>query len=624
MDHAAWPPLAPVRVVSETRADGSILLSNGLPPHGCTLTLPQHLAAWADAAPERKFLRERAASGWREMTYGAASQTVDHAAARLLARGLSVENPLMIIAPNSIDHAVLALAAMRIGVPAAIVSPSYAMRGADLGRLAHAVSLLTPGAVYAGDDAAIGAAMRDVAPALPVLCMQGENGLKLGALPAASGADVQAAAAAVGMASIAKFLFTSGSTGKPKAVPNTHAMMAANLNALSVVWPFLTERPPELLDWLPWSHTFGGNFCFNIALAFGGTFTIDDGKPTPEGIGRTVAALHEISPTIYFNVPVGFAALAPVFETDTALAARFFANVDVLFNAGAALPAATRTRIEAAAARVCVRPLRLLTGWGSTETAPFATTTYFDTDVPDNLGLPVPGVTIKLVPQGTRHELRVRGTNVMQGYWRQPEASAAAFDEEGFYRMGDAGRLADPANPAAGLQFDGRIAENFKLGSGTWVIVATLRQAVIAAADGLITDAAVAGHGGDAIGLLIFPHLPACRKIVADAGGLDDDALARHPAVIHALRAALLRHNATHSGSSMRVARFLIMAEPPSIAEGEMTDKGYLNQRAVLERRRAAGETLFTLGHAVDAPETLPHTRPRVARAAPHHMEHTP
>jgi feruloyl-CoA synthase len=454
--------------------------------------------------------------------------------------------------------------------------------------------------------------------------VHGASGLVLGALPSSSHEAVEAAAAWVGMAAIAKFLFTSGSTGKPKAVPNTHAMMAANLDALAAVWPFLTARPPVLLDWLPWSHTFGGNFCFNIALAFGGTFNIDDGKPTPDGIGRTVAALREISPTIYFNVPVGFAALAPVLETDGKLAARFFNGLDVLFNAGAALPAAIRARIEAVATQVCDRPVRLLSGWGSTETAPFASATYFHTDVPDNLGLPVPGVTIKLVPQGGRHELRVRGGNVMAGYWRQPEATAAAFDEEGFYCMGDAGRLADPANPAAGLQFDGRIAENFKLGSGTWVIVATLRQAVIAACGGLVADAAVAGHGGDAIGLLIFPHIPACRDVVADGAGLEDEALLCHPALIDTIRAALLRHNAAHSGSSMRVARFLVMAEPPSIADGEMTDKGYLNQRAVLERRRAACETLFTLGHAVGLPETSPHRQPDAAPTASQQMEYAP
>jgi feruloyl-CoA synthase len=624
MHRAAWPPLAPVHVVTEQRPDGSLLLRNGLQPERTDVILPQRLAVWAQAAPERVFLRERAGAGWREMTFRAVWQAVDQTAAHLLPLRLSAERPLMIIAPNSIDHAVLALAAMRIGVPAAIVSPSYAMRGADLQRLAHAVSLLTPGAVYAGDDAALAAAVRNVAPDLPVLCVRGTSGLELAALPAASEDQVRAAAAGVGMATIAKFLFTSGSTGKPKAVPNTHAMMAANLNALSVVWPFLAQRSPVLLDWLPWSHTFGGNFCFNIALAFGGTFNIDDGKPTQEGIGRTVAALKEFSPTVYFNVPVGFAALAPVFETDSELAARFFAGVDVLFNAGAALPAATRARIEAAAARVCDRPVRMLSGWGSTETAPFASTTYFHTEVPDNLGLPVPGVTIKLVPQGGRHELRVRGDNVMQGYWRQAEATEAAFDEEGFYCMGDAGRLADPASPAAGLQFDGRIAENFKLDSGTWVIVASLRQTVIAASDGLIADAAVAGHGGDAIGLLLFPHLQACRNCVPDAAGLDDGAVLRHPALIQAVRAALLRHNAAQSGSSMRVARFLIMEEPPSLADGEMTDKGYLNQRAVLDRRRAAAVALFTLGHAVDAPETPPHQRPHAARAAPQRMEHTP
>jgi feruloyl-CoA synthase len=371
-------------------------------------------------------------------------------------------------------------------------------------------------------------------------------------------------------------------------------MMSANQQMIARCWPFLTRRPPVFVDWLPWNHTFGGNHNFNMVLRHGGTLYIDEGKPVPGLVERTVANLREISPTAYFNVPRGFAMLLDHLERDEALARRFFAELDIVFYAGAALPQSLWQRIESLSERTRGTRVPLISSWGLTETAPAVTMVHFPIDRAGIVGVPAPGCELKFAPVAGKHELRVRGPNVTPGYWRRPDLTAAAFDEDGFYRTGDAGRLLDEDDPSRGVVFDGRIAENFKLSSGTWVNVGQLRVAAIAAGAPVIEDVVVAGHDRDAIALLVFPSLAGCRSLCphlpADAPLA---ALVAERAVREALAAGLERHNLAAGGSSHRVARVLLMSEPPSIDANEITDKGYLNQRAVLDRRATLVDRLY-------------------------------
>jgi len=323
---------------------------------------------------------------------------------------------------------------------------------------------------------------------------------------------VELAEAKVGPSTVAKLLFTSGSTDKPKAVPNTHLMMCSNQAALAAVWLCLRATPPLLVDWLPWNHTFGGNFCFNLALTCGGTLHIDAGKPTPAHVAATLTNLRDVAPTLYFNVPAGFEALLPHLENDRALARQVLSRMHLIFSAGAALPQKARDRIEELVKSVRGTSIPILTGWGSTETAPCSTLLYSPTPMASSIGLPLPGTEVKLAPDQDKFELRVRGPNVMTGYWRQ--ASAEAFDHEGFYRMGDAGMLADPHRPEAGIAFDGRLAENFKLRSGTWVNVGALRLAAIDATRPFVQDVVITGHDCGEICILIFPNVAECSEIV--------------------------------------------------------------------------------------------------------------
>jgi feruloyl-CoA synthase len=505
----------------------------------------------------------------------------------------------LIVAANSVDHALIALAGMMIGAPAASLSVAHAASAGQLGKLAAAVERLTPGAAYLDGSQAMLTALRGVAPELPVVSPRAmEGATALLDLPLADEAAVAQAAAGVHSDSIAKFLFTSGSTGAPKAVPNTHRMMCSSIDAVGQIWPFLHRRPPVVVDWLPWSHTFGGNFCFTIALNFGGAYYIDAGKPLPGQVETTVANLNDVSPTLYLSVPGGYEALLPFFEADEAFAARVFGNLDILFNAGSAMPSSIRARLEALVAKVRPAPLPMISSWGATETAPSCTAVYFPSVQAQNIGLPLPGVELKLVPNDGRMELRVRGDNVMASYWRQP--SEDVFDEEGFYRMGDAGRFVDPDHPEMGLVFDGRVAENFKLTSGTWVHVGPLRLAAIAAAQPLLSDIVITGHDRNEIGVLAFPNLEACRAYLGDgAASLTPDDVVSHPRLIDALARAFRTHNNSQSGSSTRLSRFLIQSEPPRPEFGEITEKGYLNQRAVIARRKAWVEALHAGGHCL-------------------------
>jgi feruloyl-CoA synthase len=451
---------------------------------------------------------------------------------------------------------------------------------------------LRPRFVYAADGqrfaAAIAAAGLDQAELVVSANPPGDRPVTrfadLAATPA--GPAVAHTFARVGPDTVAKILFTSGSTGQPKGVVNTQRMMCANQQAIVQLWPFLTQRPPVIVDWLPWHHTFGGNHNFNMVLRHGGTLYIDEGKPAPGLVARTVANLREISPTLYFNVPRGYDMLLPYLERDAELAEIFFRHLDLLFYAAAALPQNLWTRLEEVSLAARGRKVTMVSAWGSTETAPMVTTVHFHIDHAGVVGLPAPGCELKLVPIAGRYELRVRGPNVTPGYWTRLDLTAAAFDEDGFYCIGDAGRLADSGDPARGIEFDGRIAEDFKLMSGTWVQVGNLRLAAIGAGAPLIQDVVVTGHDREEIGILVFPNPVGCRSVCPDIpADAPMSALITNHKVRDYLTAGLKQLAQCSTGSSNRITRALLLEEPPSIDANEITDKGYINQRAVLLRR---------------------------------------
>lgn len=584
--------VAAVDVRAESRHDGSILLTNGVPLPPVMGTIPQRLAHWASERPGTLFLTE----GDRELRYGAAEATRRRLAQRLLGLPASAHRPLMIVARNGIDHALVMLAATSVGIPVAVISPAYIVAAAaPFEKFRRILDRLSPAAIFADDVEALQAAMGGAFGDVGLFALR--DPAALDKVEPVDSAELDAAEAAVGLDSVAKLLLTSGSTGLPKAVPNTQRMMVSNMLGLAEVWPFLHERPPVSVDWLPWNHTFGGNCCFNITLWFGGHSHIDDGRPAPGLINRTVEALRRFRPTLFYNVPVGVEALLPFFEADADLARDVFSRLDFVFNGGAPLPSALRARIETVARSAAGRVPMIVAGWGSTETAPFSTILYFEQPHANNLGAPMPGTIVKMVPADGRFELRVKGPNVMQGYWGDADATVAAFDEEGFYKIGDAGKFADPRDPKRGVLFDGRVAENFKLTSGTWVNVGALRLAVISAGENLISDAVVAGEGRSDIGLLLFPNEAACRELAGSAacGALPDGiSAATLPEVRASIEKRMAVYNASQFGSSTRIARYVVLDEPPNAARDEITEKGYINQRRVLENRQQIVEALYS------------------------------
>lgn len=591
---------APPKILCEPSPDGGMRLRSATPLEPYEPSLARLFRAAVEAAPARCFLAERDADGhWRKVTYEEARPPVDSIAQALLDRGLSAERPVMILSGNAIDHALLMLACFTAGVPVAPISVAYSLQSQDHAKLEHIASLLAPGLIYVADTALF-------AKALGALDLDGveivasRNGANLPGVTAFDdlarsrpGVAVEQAAAATGASTIAKILFTSGSTGLPKGVVNTHGMLAANQQSLAQVWPFLAEQPLVLVDWLPWNHTFGGNHNFNLVLRRAGTLYIDGGKPLPGLVEQTARNLAEVSPTVYFNVPAGYAALLPFLERDEALARSFFAGLRLIFYAAAALPQDLWERLETVSARTTGLRVPMTASWGSTETSPLATAAHFLIERAGVIGVPVPGVELKLVPSGGKLEARVRGPNVTPGYWKRPDLTAAAFDEEGFYRIGDAVRLADPADAAKGIVFDGRLAEEFKLTTGTWVPVGELRVGVLAAASPVLQDAIIAGENREFVALLAWLNAAGCQQVIGSDALSDLAQLAVHPRVRAHVRDAIARWNAQQTGASHRIERVLLFPDAPSIDANEITDKGYINQRLALERRRADVERLF-------------------------------
>ncbi len=598
-------PLRPVRLsaldaVLERRGDGVIHIraKQVLPPYHAKLSEP--LEHWAKAVPERVFLAQRDAQDrWRTLSYAEVLARVKRIGAALLRRGLSAERPVAIISGNDIEHALLGLAAMYVGIPYAPISPAYSLLSSDFGKLRAIIALLTPGLVFANDGGTFARALYQTVPDdIELVVTRNPLGDRPTTLFAdLTGADddagVTAAHAKVTPDTIAKFLFTSGSTGSPKAVVNTQRMLCSNQAMLAAGFCFVADEPPVVVDWLPWSHTFGSNHNFNMVLTNGGSLYIDDGNPTPPGVPKTVRNLREIAPTIYFNVPKGYEALVPHFRADRQLAQNFFSRLKVLFYAGAGLNQTTWNDLTKLAIETTGERIIFLSSLGSTETAPLALACTWDFDRPGNIGLPAPGVELKLVPSEGKLEARLRGPHITPGYWRQDQLTREAFDEDGFYKLGDALKFVDPNDIGKGLLFDGRIAEDFKLSTGTWTSVGPLRARFIDHFAPYVRDVVFAGPDRDDIVALVIPDIEACRKLSGLAAEASPTAVLGEPRLRAAFTGLLNRLAATSAGSSTRVARAILMAEPPSMDKGEMTDKGSINQRAVLKNRAALVDELY-------------------------------
>ena len=571
--------LLPPAIEMRPHAGGWRLRSTTPLPAGARC-VGEWLIRWARERADDVLLAERGADGgWVRLSYGEVLAAVEGIGSGLLALGASPDRPVAILSENSIASALLALAAMHIGVPVSPISAAYSLQSRSFARLRDVIDQLDPGLVFAEDPKRYGEALAICGDRIVLSARGAERSIEALARTPVDPA-LRRAFASVGPDTIAKVLFTSGSTGRPKGVVNTQRMLTCNQESLAACWPFVASTPPVIVDWLPWSHTFGGNHNFFFVLRNGGSLYIDGGRPVPGMVETTLKNLAEISPTIWFNVPRGFDQAVALLERDRDLAAAVFARLDVVFYAAAALSPATRARLEAVAAQVGRAGVFFTSAWGSTETAPLSTSCHFPTPTTGNLGVPVPAVELAMVPVDGRFELRVRGPNVTPGTWRAGGGiEPCSLDEHGFLPTGDAGRLVDEARPDAGIAFVGRLSENFKLSSGTWVNVAGVRAALVDACAPLVLDAVIAGHDREHLGALLVPS-PVARQ-------LSPVELASR------LLMAIAAHDQAHPGGSERIARALVLDDPLSLDEGETTDKGYTNQRRVLQRRAAEVDRLF-------------------------------
>ena len=579
----------------------------------CEARMTDRLVHWAATAPSRTWMAQRTKNAdgtkgdWRSITYAQALASARSIAQALLQRGLSAERPVLILSENDLNHALLSLGCMLAGVPWCPASPAYSTISTDYSKLRHVYNTLTPGLVFTSDASRYGKAIQAiVASDVEVVFSHGNTGEQpstafadLLATPATDAVD--AAMAATGPDTIVKFLFTSGSTKLPKAVINTQSMWCANQQQMRQSMPVLAEEPPVLVDWLPWNHTFGGNHNFGLVLYNGGTLFIDDGKPVPALIGETLRNLREVAPTVYFNVPTGFEAIASAMKTDLDLRKTFLSRARMFFYAGAALAQPVWDSLFESAEAEMGQRIVMGTGLGMTESGPFG---IFVTN-PDvksgDLGLPTPGMELKLVPNEGKVEVRYRGPNITTGYWRAPEETAAHFDAEGYFCTGDAVRWIDDDNIHLGLKFDGRIAEDFKLATGTFVSVGPLRGKIIAAGAPYIQDVVITGLNMHEVGAMVFPNVTACRNLSTLPAGASMEAVLSSAPVLAHFKALLNTLAATATGSANRIAKLCLLADAPSLDKGEVTDKGSINQRAVLACRSAMVDAL----HQGSLPHTL-------------------
>ena len=588
--------IAPPRTLRIDFDDGSFALRSPAALKPYARCIGEWLERWAHETPDALALAERVESGegWRQLDYAALRRAVGAVAQALLDLGVPKDRPVVILSDNAIDHAVLMLATLHIGRTACSLSSAYSRMAKDPTRLHGLLRTLEPALIYASDAKVYGPALAGCGTEAPVVFSRNADAHP-GALPfseltqARETPAVMQAFAEIIPDDHAKYLLTSGSTGRPKVVINTHRMLCANQQMMAQTWRFLATEKPVLVDWLPWSHTFGGNHNFNMVLCHGGALYIDEGRPAPGLVEKTVRNLREVRPTMLINVPRGYDMLLPFLEADEALAADVMSRLRLAFYAAAALAPSTWQRLEAVALRARpAQPLWLTTSWGATETSPAITSAHWRLDGAGCIGAPLPGMELKFIPNGGKLEMRVKGVTVFPGYRRAPRETAEAFDEEGYYRLGDAGYLADAARPDCGVIFNGRVAEDFKLSSGTWVSVGTLRVELVSRLAPLAQDIVITGHDRDEIGMLVFASAQGAARPRAELHG--------------ALQRVMRELRASGAGSSQCPARALVLGTPPDIDAGEITDKGYINQRAVLLCR--AGEVERLHGHA-DDPEVI-------------------
>ncbi len=589
----------PPHVAVERRADGAMIVTSPEPLLPYPRSMTDWLDHWALAAPDRVFLAERVEGAWRKVTYADARDLARRIAQALIDRGLDAERPVAILSGNSVDHALIGLGAMIAGVPYAPVSQPYSLVAKDYGKLKAILDVLTPGLVYVSDGARFSLALAAGMPKT-VEVVAGVNpptgwpSTPFEALIAKpAGPEVDAAHAKVGPDTVAKLLFTSGSTGSPKGVVNTQKMMTSNQAMLKGVNPSYHHVAPVLIDWLPWSHTFGGNNNFNLVLSAGGSYYIDEGRPLPNAIEATVRNIKDVSPTVYYNVPKGFEMLLPYVEQDSHLRESLFAHLQAFVYAGAALAPHVRELFERLGQETVGHVVPILTSLGSTETGPSALSVTEKACAPGVVGIPNHGVELKLIPNGDKLEARLKSPSITPGYWRRPDLTKDAFDEEGYYKLGDALKFYDETDPELGFVFDGRVAEDFKLATGTWVSVGPLRIRFIAHCAPYVTDLVVAGHDRDDAAALVVPYVPACRELAGLGDAVSDADVLVHPKVRETFSALLAAFNKKAGGSSGRLARIILMDDPPSLDTGELTDKGSINQRAVLALRADTIEELY-------------------------------
>jgi feruloyl-CoA synthase len=596
----------PVRLGSltatlERRPDGSLLVRSRQPLGPYPRCATERLVHWATTTPDRHLLEWRATDGSiARLTYAEAYDAVRCLGQALLDRGVTDQRPLVILSGNGVEHALLTLAALHVGACCAPISPAYSLVSRDFCLLKQALSRVSPCMAFADDgqqfDQAIRAAVPDdaeiVVAKAPPASRPATMFAKLMATEPTGAVD--AAYRRIDSDTVAKILFTSGSTGVPRGVINTHRMLTSNQQMIAQVLPFLADEPPVLVDWLPWHHTFGGNHNFGLVVHHGGCLFIDEGKPLPGAFDRTVRNLREVAPTLYMNVPLGFEELVRALRHDAALRQKFFSRLRLMFYAAASLAQHVADEFQAIAVQTCGKRIVLTTALGATETAPMATVRPWESDRAGSIGLPVPGLDAKLVKTDDKLEMRVRGPNVTPGYWHAPELTRDAFDDEGFYRLGDAVRFVDADDVNRGLLFDGRIAEDFKLASGTWVNVGPMRAQVIAFFAPFLRDVVITGHDRDDVGMIIIPDVDVCRNLCPDLPPSADMAdVLRHPAVYARFKALLEEFATRATGSANRIARAVLLHEPPLLDTGEVTDKGSLNQRAILSRRVEIVQSLY-------------------------------
>lgn len=604
-------PYLPLKLKMDRRPDGTIYLENGQPLKAHPPHMLAPLVQWAEVRADQVWLAERwphdpAQPGWREVTYADGLSEVKRLAAAFLSEGAGPDAPVMILSKNSIDNALIMYAAMWAGSPVVPVTPAYALLSQDLVRLNYIDRLTEPKFIYVEDGAEYQRALDGMAldDRLVIYSRNAPNvprAVSLEDFAAQAGPAVDAAYAALTPTTVAKYMLTSGSTGEPKAVINTHGMIAANSKMIRSVWDedrldAITGGPQVMVNFLPWSHTYGANSILHNMLDWGGTMYICQGAPTPQRLPEMLRNLKEIPTTQHTTVPQAWAALATALEQDDALAEVFFSRLTSMAYGGAAMGQDIYERLQVVAVRVTGERISLSAGYGATETAPTASNVHWPNGVMGLIGLPLPGNTFKLVPTGSKLEVRVKGVNVTPGYYRNPEKTAAAFDDEGFYQLGDAVKFVDPAVPEKGLAFDGRTVEEFKLVSGTWVSAGSVRVAAVAATGGVLSDAIVCGLNRDEIGLLGFLNEAYCQRLAGS--DLPLEALVTHPAIEAALRDGLAAHNRKNPNAAARIARVLLQTTQPQADLGEITEKGYINQSRTQELRAGEVERLYAAAPA--------------------------